>query len=53
MSWGCGETEDLHKLGSGLGGFLNLFFMASYPGDQAGGSRGAGGSDWRLTGTGH
>ena len=55
MSWGGGggaRRRKIHKLGSWLRGFLRLF-MASYPGAQAGGSPGAGGGDWRFTGTGH
>lgn len=45
--------EDVRSLQTrvGLGGFLHLLFMASYPRAQAGGSRGASGGDWRLTGT--
>ena len=53
MSWGCGETEEPHKLESRRSGFLRLFFTASYPRAQAGDSRGASSGDWRLTGTSH
>lgn len=50
-SWKCGRLKIYAK--SGRGSFLRLLFMASYPGAQAGGSRGASGGDWRLIGTGH
>lgn len=52
MSWGARRREISANSGRARR-FLHLLFMASYPRAQAGGSWGASGGDWRLTGTGH